>query len=180
MRYIPNNTTETIETLGLVIHLYQDRHCSAIAWSGKRTNPDFNIRFLTEARRREHVDQYIEGRRKTLEAKQEAKLAQAAPHTIDVGTIVYNTWGWEQTNIDFYVVTRRSARFVWLRPVKATTTETGSMCGHKAPLEPTQVVENYGETQRKVSRWRGDVTINFGHGVGYVYDGTPKSCSWYG
>lgn len=33
----------------------------------------------------------------------------------DVGDILYSSWGYDQTNIDFYEVVRRTEKSVWLR-----------------------------------------------------------------
>lgn len=39
------------------------------------------------------------------------------PTTLTPGMILVGTWGYEQTNVDFYVVTRTTERTAWLRPV---------------------------------------------------------------
>lgn len=39
------------------------------------------------------------------------------PTTFEPGMILVATWGYEQTNVDFYVVTRTTERTVWFRPI---------------------------------------------------------------
>lgn len=39
------------------------------------------------------------------------------PSTFAPGMILVSTWGYEQTNVDFYLVTRTTERTVWLRPI---------------------------------------------------------------
>lgn len=39
-------------------------------------------------------------------------------HTVEVGSIFVCSWGYDQTNVDFYAVTRRTAKTVWLRAIE--------------------------------------------------------------
>jgi hypothetical protein len=94
-----------------------------------------------------------------------------------VGTIVYNSWGYEQTNIDFYEVMSATKHFVTLRRLNQITTETGFMCG---PTEPIlKSYRNAETTRHSVRRYGDEASISFRHGVGRVWNGTPQSCSWY-
>lgn len=43
-------------------------------------------------------------------------------NAIATGDILASLWGYEQTNIDFYEVTRTSTASVWLRPIRAQKT----------------------------------------------------------
>jgi len=98
-------------------------------------------------------------------------------HTIQVGAIVYNSWGCDQTNVDFYEVVGVSAYFVKLRPLQNTIRETGFMCG---TAEPQPGVYASGHvTRHKVISVSGEAYVKFEYGSGRVWDGKPKSCSWY-
>ena len=106
------------------------------------------------------------------------KSAKALP----VGTVVVNTWGYDQTNVDFYQVVSATACFVTLRMLKAETTETGFMCGPTTPVLFSFMKE---ETSRHkvvpgllLSGHEGP-SINFKHGSGVVWNGQPQRCSWY-
>jgi len=46
--------------------------------------------------------------------------------TLNVGTIMVSTWGYDQTNVDFYRVTRSTASSLWLEPVGQEVTEVGA------------------------------------------------------
>ena len=45
-----------------------------------------------------------------------------APH-ITQGTIYVSSWGWEQTNVDYYIVTKRTAKTITLQPIGTKQTE---------------------------------------------------------
>ena len=43
---------------------------------------------------------------------------------VKVGDIFRNSWGYEQTTVDFYQVVRVSAKSVWVRRIKGDTAVT--------------------------------------------------------
>lgn len=48
------------------------------------------------------------------------------PHVaskIEPGAILYSSWGYDQTNIDFYMVTRTTAKSAWIVPMSSPITE---------------------------------------------------------
>jgi len=66
-------------------------------------------------------------------------LEQVTAHVaekIEPGAILYSSWGYDQTNIDYYMVTRCTAKSAWIVPMKAHEEPSGFMCGHSTPLEP--------------------------------------------
>ena len=94
------------------------------------------------------------------------------PHSFQVGDIVRNTWGYEQTNVDFYEVVRISPSSVWLRPLQQETTETSFMAGTTVPLP--------GQYRGEAVMHRANAAgISFPHGCGRKWDGKPQHCSWY-
>ena len=96
---------------------------------------------------------------------------------IQTGTIVYNTWGYEQTNVDFYEVVKSSRCFVWLQRLSAEKTETLSMQGTTAPVPGTRAGKI---SKHKVSIFdRSRVAIKFEHGTGTIWDGERKRFSSY-
>lgn len=99
---------------------------------------------------------------------------------IKVGDIFYNSWGWEQTNINFYQVVRvtRSGKTVYVREVQGITTPNGPMTGTKVP-NPGVFRNDAVISKRVDTDHNGNPTIKFKYGYGAPYDGEPKSCSWY-
>jgi hypothetical protein len=93
--------------------------------------------------------------------------------TIDVGTIFTSQWGYEQTNVCFYRVVRKTAKTVTLEKLSAVITEEGNMRGKVVP----------GETVTRVKQFRrslhGDrVSIcSFEHAR--IWDGTPQNFTAY-
>ena len=82
-------------------------------------NPKFNYRFSTDARRTEYVTTWASD----LEAREASKLAARAAkktskHSLVVGDILNTSWGYDQTNVEFYqVVGLKAKTMVMLRPI---------------------------------------------------------------
>jgi hypothetical protein len=84
--------------------------------------PVLHIRFRSFARLIEYCDQWISNREaiKAGEDKKKAIKKEALKemaHDFKVGDILYDSWGWEQTNIDFYQITEVLKGSVKLRPI---------------------------------------------------------------
>lgn len=61
-------------------------------------------------------------------------------HPFEVGDIMYDSWGYEQTNIDFYQVVKTSDKSVWLRPISGEQTEqTGPFSANIKPIKDSFV-----------------------------------------
>ena len=111
------------------------------------------------------------------------KLADIRPyeeprHNIKVGEIFYNSWGYDQTNIDFYQVVSVTEKTVSIRAIRGEEVENdySMMTGKKSALKDSFL----GEIIRKtpfffMGRW----CLNFEHGGGGPWDGKPMRYSWY-
>lgn len=118
--------------------------------------------------------------------KAEWKARRNQPHTLKAGDIIVNSWGWEQTNIDFYVIVRASDSYVWIHPIAQDGRETGFMCGDTWPAEPIRICPKkledgtYTEpTKHKANLCNGSNYISMKYGSGYKWDGKPERNSWY-
>ncbi len=129
-RFIPDHSKDLRhDNLDLVVYLYpghdRDNGVSAICYEGRRTRPSFNIRFKSEERRSAYVLEWIEGRQQEVDAKlAEQKRKREFKTTLTVGSILSASWGWEQTNVEFWQVLEvKSAKRVLIRPVQKRLTE---------------------------------------------------------
>jgi hypothetical protein len=96
---------------------------------------------------------------------------------MNANDILYATWGWEQTNVDFYQVTKVTAGFVTLQKLQTDTTyDSASMTGTTRGL-PDQYIVGEKPFRRKVYP-HGSVRIN-SYTYAYLWDGTAKRTSHY-
>ena len=147
--FIPKGSAKvSAKRTSAVAYLYErgDRFFAAM-FSGKRAKPDHHYRFRTEEQRAASVRHHFESVEAREQAKIERKRAeQAKGRGVEVGDILRCSWGYEQTNIDYYEVTALIGKtMVELREIGAESTTDGFMQGKCIP-----VAGNYiGEPMRK-------------------------------
>ena len=86
----------------------------ALAFHGRAIKPDWHHTFADAAFRERKIRSYFEGRQRVVAARakrrQEFKAGQAVPHSFEAGHVLYTSWGYEQTNIEFFQVTKLIGR----------------------------------------------------------------------
>jgi len=107
----------------------------------------------------------------------------AAVTTPKVGDILVSSWGYDQTNVDFYKVTKLSpsGKSVTVVRIKSAITEKGSMSGTSVPAVPHEVSDYKGEPMTKrvnLTENGYNVTLTNYSGA-YLWDGKPRYTSWY-
>lgn len=105
----------------------------------------------------------------------------AMPEPYTVGSILYCSWGYDQTNVDFYLVVARKGNWLTLQPMNKQQTYTGHMTGH---CVPDGIVELACTFRRRLR-----IDEATGHVYGckgpesfmglYHWDGKPKQFSSY-
>ena len=79
---------------------------AAIGWRGKANTPSFHYSFRSVERRDEYIAEWIKNQRAYAERKKAARAERSKPHSLKVGQVLYSSWGYDQTNIDYYEVVR--------------------------------------------------------------------------
>ncbi len=106
-------------------------------------------------------------------------MTQELSHGIKVGDIFYTSWGYEQTNTEFYQVTRVTEASVWLRRVAEDREDVRFMTATKTPRIGEFIGEEF---RRKIRRGREpgrhNVSINE-VALGHQWDGKPQWVSSY-
>ena len=158
---------------------------SAIGFTGTKGKPDFNYYFTSEADREKYINKFIEEQKQKLEYKAERKAKKQAPTIYQVpfkpGDIIYNSWGYDQTNVDFYQVTRCTKSSVFIRPIKAEYASSAG-CDMAAYLKPlkNQFTDNNEEIRKKIQWYDGNAYIKFEFGgCSKWQEGQEVYCSWY-
>lgn len=99
----------------------------------------------------------------------------------DVGTIFYTSWGYEQTNVDFYEVTHSTAKMVTVQELeKVQAEDKGQFTGCTVPLKG-KYRKNSKPIKRKLD------TNHFGKPMVFItsfqlaqiWDNKPKDFSTY-
>jgi hypothetical protein len=127
------------------------------------------------------VEKFIEAQVKSETEKTAKKLAlqharKQFKNPFEVGQILYNSWGYDQTNIDFYQVVAINGKKVTVQEISKTRTYSGDDYGTCMPDRDSFIGDLI--TKVIVIRIYNDkVNANIKNMM--VWDGSPKSWSSY-
>jgi hypothetical protein len=166
-----------------VAYLYErDGRLYAVAFHGKAGKADWHFRFKTAEQRAAKIGEHFANvrasdKRKADEAA-ERKASAAKGQGLEVGHILVCSWGYEQTNIDFYQVTALIGKtMLELRKIgscDASRAGGPSMTGHVVPNPDVFTGE---PLRRKVRRYGKSVSVSItDYSSAELWDGRPR---WY-
>ena len=168
---IKKGTVEKYHSLFIVQH-----DLSVAVWTGNTKRPSYYYKFSTEQQRQNFINE----KKQSADYQHEQterwrdKIAKETNNIVQ-DAVLYDCWGYEQTNIDFYIVRKRTDKTVWLQKLQSTVKETGFMSGLTEPI--VDQVEGDELLMRKIGKY--GVAIASHRASLSVYDGVAKSCSWY-
>jgi hypothetical protein len=156
----------------------------AIAYTGTKGKPDFCNYFNSEEHRETYINKFIEEQKEKLKYKAERKAKKQAPAIFEMpfkpGDIIYNSWGYDQTNVDFYQVVRCTKSSVFIRPIKAEYSDRSAGCDMAAYLRPLKDSFIGEEIRKKIQWYEGNAYIKFEFGgCSRWQEGDEIYCSWY-
>jgi hypothetical protein len=170
--YLPKSQTLVPFDCGdtdATIYLYdvtgenRGRPFGAIGFHGKANKPDFHYTWKDESRRAFYIADYLKGRKARADVMAKRKAERNAPHPLKVGTILHTSWGYDQTNVEFFEVTRIvGPHTVELRELAQERSETGFMSGRCKPIPGQYLTPRYeGDDSGLpiVRRARGDGSV---------------------
>ncbi len=191
-RFRPALLTETLtDAFGIEVY-YNTEHHTAIFYAGKSSKAWWYRHFYSLESMLEQiyksVDNHLRIENEKIERRTKQKAAGAeytAKKYFNVGDVIYNSWGYEQTNIEFYQVIEVLGKKIRVRELKQKIHEcTGSMSASVIPvlndfLEDKELllltkpnVYPDGRVEAKICNPKSFYYFN-------KWDGTPKYSSWY-
>lgn len=152
----------------------------AIAYSGKRTNHDWHYIFHNEAQLMQHVEQYFATLQSNKKFKEERlrerkQKEQEAISEYNVGDILVCSWGYDQTNVDFYEIVKKKNRTIVIEEIGASHVKgSGGFMSEQVIANPklrtgifkTKRIGAYGISMTSYSS-------------AFKWNGEPKYHSWY-
>jgi len=127
-----------------------------------------------ESTRELAVTRSFEGRRTTNKWKEEREAERAKPHTLKIGDILSASWGYDQTNIDFFEVVATTEKTVTVRELKQKREETGWARGSCMPIPGAYKSE---PTTHRCSA--NNCIASPIHGSASMWDGKPENWTAY-
>lgn len=171
---------------GLKVLRGEGKHPSVKIWKPKATKPSANCWFRTAEQREAYVAEFVrnygEHRAARAQATAERNGTPEQLAAVQVGTVFVHSWGWEQTNVDFYEVVEKRGRNVVLQPIASREVE-GSLYGHgmanQVVAVPGQHLARDPVTKRLQFTGDGCAYVSFEYGWAEAWDGRPMYSSWY-
>jgi hypothetical protein len=109
--FIPKNPSEVIDRpdLNAIVFKVDNLYPVALGFYGRRQKPDFNLRFKSLEERDNYISRYFDGLAHMEKMKNERRSERSAAakkfaESLKPGTILYDTWGYDQTQVEFYKV----------------------------------------------------------------------------
>jgi len=154
-RYIPKNARCILEhENGSALYTYEVAGKPyAIAFWGASAKSLFHYSYRTEDQRNAKIQEF----KASVESSVASRLARKAEKSawsnpLAVGQILYTSWGYDQTNVEFYVVTKVSGRKVSVAQIASDYESTGFMSGKTWPAMPIRIV---GEESQHIAQPSG-------------------------
>lgn len=127
-RWIPDNAVEIKDDeSSAVAYTYElaNGKLVALGYRGKRTKNDFHYAYKDAERREKSIQTFFDGVRASETATRERRVERtAAPRGADVGDILSASWGYDQTNVNFYQIIKLVGKFtVVIREVGSKHTD---------------------------------------------------------
>lgn len=149
---------------------------SVAIWEYKRGyKPTFHYKFKSLA----EMHNFINERKTRIliqveNEKRYLKEGKQAKEKIQPGTILYSSWGYEQTNIDYYIVLSRKNDFVNIVEISKKREYNGADQGTCMPDKSKEI----GEIFRKKITQHGTINLN-SYSSCSAWDGTKNHFTSY-
>ena len=167
----PNATSEHYHSLLIIKYgelctaIFEPK-CTRPTWHYKHRSPEEQSGFIAGRKQGEDQQELIRERYR--------KEAQEKAEAMKPGAILCSSWGYEQTNIDFYKVIARKASSVVLVEIGQHRTYSGDMQGNCTPDESKVIGQPF---TKRINRWGGVNLATYKYCQ--IWNGQPMGWSSY-
>lgn len=151
-------------------------------WYGRSSKSTHYYSYRTEVLRDAAIDEVIRAERIAIETRKQhqEKMAGARAsftNPYKVGDVFSNSWGYDQTNVDFYEVVSITESTVTIREIGQHSEETGFMCGKCQPIRGKYI--GGAKVKRVQLDGSGKPYVAAKYGWMSLWDGRPENYSNY-
>jgi hypothetical protein len=169
---------ETPKGLDIYTFYYPTGKPGGVAFQGRAQKPLWNYMFRDEAQRDKEVTRTITSYQNAQKSKADAAAAKKAfQHSFQVGDFLYSSWGYDQTNVDFYQVIKvPSPKSIVVREVGKKIVRESGTSEYVVP-RPNAFVS---DSKAKTARVSVGNSIKMGSRYASKWDGKPKYQTAFG
>lgn len=146
-------------------------------WLNKRSKPYAHYRFKNINAAEIYIEREKQSAKELDEMRLNRKTERNKPHTLKVGDILYSSWGYDQTNVDFWQVVAVRGRAIDIREIgsRLTDEEGAYMSGRCVAVKDAFTGDII-----KGKRPRGDNSVPWkSYADMYLWNGESLYVSWY-
>lgn len=178
-RDVPKDFIKTIQNhLGVAYIAPFGNRFLVRAYGGKRNTPDINETWREQASAEQRAHAWLDGLAQHEARKAQRRAERNQAHDVPVGAIFVNSWGYEQTNVDFYQVVSTTEHTVTLRQIRGDYKATGIDRGYSTPVKDAFLKDSL-PFKKRVTVYNGQPYVSFDFGSGGLWDGKPEYVSSY-
>lgn len=112
----------------------------AMGFRGKAQKPSFHYRYRSTERRDQAIQEFFANVRSSEKFRADQRAARKAwVNDYKVGDVLYTSWGYDQTNVDYFQVIEVRGKQVLIREIGKEYEETSYMSGRSIPT-PNQFI----------------------------------------
>lgn len=155
---------------------------AVVAYTTRAKKACFHESYRNAESRDKRVTDWFRGLEQHEAMKQDTRAERSKPHTLKVGDILHHSWGWEQTNCDYYQIIAVTPHGATIQEI-ASHTVPDSTYKHGMADMRLAVKDSFCGDPFKV-RINGFNHVAAGdgplsHGSCGIWDGKANYCSWY-
>jgi hypothetical protein len=162
----------------------KEKPCVKI-WRPKAKKPFISYYFQTTDRMEDYINKIIEGFKADMERKEKRKQERKGnPELLkqaDPGAIFHFSWGYDQTQCDYFQVIERRGQMVKVQRIASESVKgsEGHMSDNRTAVKDSFLTDHKVLT-KKVQFSSGTPYLTMAsYGWCSLWDGKPKYCSWY-
>lgn len=151
-------------------------------WRGRAVKPYAYYSFKTAERRDAYIAQEKRSADASRQYKAESKARQAenkakGAELFQVGTLLVHSWGYDQTNVDFFQVVERKGMTVKIRPIagrEKKDSDHGGMANRVMAVKDSFIGEEV------ITKRINGTSLSMDHGsLQITHELETHYCSWY-
>ena len=125
----------TVKVDGSVIYKWEQNGKILLkAFKGKASKPAFYYSYKNDEAANKQISAWIDALMITNAAKIRDKAEKNQPHNIKIGDIFRSTWGYDQTNVEFWECVSVSGALITVKEIAQQREYTESMSGNCLPI----------------------------------------------
>ena len=172
---------EVFGALYIFLSFVQGRGYILKVFRGRASKPLAFYRFSTECARSSYLERIKADETQRQARLEERKAARTAiVNALKIGDVLHYSWGYDQTNCDFFQVVGVTPKGVKIREIAGRQVPSAHDTLHSMACNMEAIPNAFlADAPVLTKRLSSATAVQMDHGTASKWDGQPKYCSWY-